>query len=95
MNQGVIQLTNSKIVEEVFVIEPISLIYRKKKIEVPVKKIKPINICVHEPFPYQSTKVVPWRYNTTPYVGGKSIQFSKAEIVNIVGTIVSLLKTSH
>lgn len=82
-NQWVIQFTKSKIVEEVSVIEPITTIYRKKQIKVPVKKIQPINICFSGPFSYQSNKVVPLRYDSTAYIGGKSIQFSKAQIVNI------------
>lgn len=69
-----------------YVIEPITIIYRKKKIEVPVKNIQTINICIHGSFPYQSTKVVPWRYDTIAYVGVKSIQFSEAGIVNIART---------
>lgn len=28
---------------------------------------------------------MPWRYDTTSYIGGNEIQFSDAEIVNIVG----------
>lgn len=70
MNQGMIQFTKSKIGEEVFAVEPITIIYRKKQIKVPVQKIQPINIYVPGPFPYKSTKFVPWTYDTTTYVGG-------------------------
>lgn len=86
MNQGVIQFTKSKIIEEVSIIEPITIIYRKKQIEVPMNKIQPINIFIPGPFPYRSIKVMPWRYDTTAYVGCKSIQFFEAKIVNIAGT---------
>lgn len=47
------------------------------------KLLQPISICVLGPFPFQSIKLVPWRYDTTAYVGGKSIQFSELEIFNI------------
>lgn len=73
-------------VEEIFVIESITIIYRKKKIEAPPVRIQPIHICVPGPFPYQSTKAVPWRYDTTTYIGGKEIQFSYVEIDNIART---------
>lgn len=59
--------------------------YRKNKIEAPPKKIKPIHICVPGPFPYQNTKEVPWRYETTANMGGKDIRIPDIEIVNISG----------
>lgn len=80
------QFSKSKSVKEVFVIKPITIIYRKKKIEAPARKIRPVNIYVTGLFPYQNANVMPWRYDTTAYVGGKEIQFSDAEIVNIAGT---------
>lgn len=73
INQGVIQFIKAKVSKEVSTIEPFTIIYRKKQVEVPIKKIQPINICVPGPFPYQSTKAVPWRYDTTDYAGGKVI----------------------
>lgn len=87
MNQGVIQFIKSKIIEEISIIDPTTIIYIKKQIEVPMKKVQPINIFIPGSFPYQSTKVIPWRYDTTAYVGGKSMQFSEAEIVNIDRTM--------
>lgn len=73
-------------VEEVSIIEPITIIYRKKKIEDPPRRIHPIHICLPGSFLYQDTKGVPWRYDTTAYVGGKTIQFSDVKIVNVAGT---------
>ncbi|XP_050889272.1 uncharacterized protein LOC127094487 [Lathyrus oleraceus] len=54
MNQGLIQFSRSKEVEEIVVIEPITIVYRNKKIEAPPKRIKPIHIRVPGPFPYQN-----------------------------------------
>lgn len=86
MNRGMMQFSRSKVVEEISVIEPITIIYIKKKAEAPPKRIHPIYIYVPGPFPYQDTKTLPWRYDTTSYVGGNKIRFSDAEIVNIAGT---------
>lgn len=87
MSQGVIHFSKEKVSEEISTIEPITIVYRKKQIEVPMKKsLQPISICVPRLFPFQSTKVMPWRYDTNAYMRGRSIQFSKSEIVNIVGT---------
>ena len=71
MNQGLVQFSRSKVVEVIVVIELITIVYRKKKIEAPAKRILPIHIRFSGPFPYQNTKVVAWRYETTVYVGGK------------------------
>lgn len=73
MNQRLMQFSRFKAVEEIVVSEPITIVYRKNKIEAPPKRIRPIHIHIPGPFPYQNTKVVPWRYETTAYVGGKVI----------------------
>lgn len=85
MNLGMVQFSKSRVVEEISFIEPITIVYRKKKVETPPKRIQPIHICVSGPLPFQDTKAVPWRYDTTTYVGGREIQFSEVEIVNIDG----------
>lgn len=59
MNQAVLQFARARVVEDVSIIEPIEIVYHKKKIEDPMKKIQPINIRVPAPFPYQDSKVVP------------------------------------
>lgn len=71
MDQGLIQFSKSKAVEEVAVIKPITIVYRKKKVEAPPKRIQPIQFRVPNPFPYQNTKVVPWNYEITTYLDGK------------------------
>ncbi|XP_050914130.1 uncharacterized protein LOC127128803 [Lathyrus oleraceus] len=86
MDQGLIQFSKSKAGEEVAIIEPITIVYRKKKVEAPPKRIKPIHFRVLTPFPYQNTKAVPWNYETTTYLGGKEICIPDTKIVNIVGT---------
>ncbi|XP_050919781.1 uncharacterized protein LOC127137354 [Lathyrus oleraceus] len=52
MNQGLVQFSKSKAAEEVAVIEPITIVYRKKKVEAPPKRIQPIHFRVLTPFPY-------------------------------------------
>ncbi|XP_050894695.1 uncharacterized protein LOC127101344 [Lathyrus oleraceus] len=73
MDQGLIQFSISQVAEEVAVIEPITIVYRKKKVEVSPKRIQSIHFRVPTPFPYQNTKEVPWNYETTVYLGGKEI----------------------
>lgn len=47
MSQGVIQFTKSKVSEEVSTIEPITIVYKRKRIEELVKKLlQPIIICI-------------------------------------------------
>lgn len=71
-----IQFTKAEINEEVSTIEPITIIYKRQQKPTPMNKLRQhLNICVPGPFPFQSIKVVPWRYETTAYVGGKAIQF--------------------
>lgn len=94
MNQGNVQFSRSKVVKEIYVIEPITIIYRNKKIEAPLKRIQPIHICVPSSFSYQDTKAVPWTYDTTAYIDGKEIQFSDADIVSIAGT-GGMIRSGH
>lgn len=75
MNQGVLQFLRSKAVEEVFSIEPIEIVYQKKNIKAPMKKIQPFNIHVPALFPYQDFKVVPWKYDAPIYLDGKRSNF--------------------
>ncbi|XP_050918887.1 uncharacterized protein LOC127136366 [Lathyrus oleraceus] len=52
MDQGLVQFSKSRAAEEVAVIEPITIVYRKKKVEAPPKRIQPIHFRVPTPFPY-------------------------------------------
>lgn len=56
MDQGMIHFKKA----EVFIIEPITIIYKRQQKPTPMKELKqPVNICVLGPFPLQSTKVMP------------------------------------
>lgn len=59
MNQGSVQFSRSRLMEEVSVIEPITIIYRKIMIEAYTRQVRQISICVPGPFPYKNSKVVP------------------------------------
>lgn len=59
MDQGLIHFSRSKAAEEVALIEPITIMYGKKKVEAPPKRIQPIHFRVPNPFPYQNTKAMP------------------------------------
>ncbi|XP_050893030.1 uncharacterized protein LOC127098462 [Lathyrus oleraceus] len=85
MNQGIIQFSKSKAAKEVAMIEPITIVYKKKKVEAPPKRIQPIHFRVPTPFLYQNTKAMPWNYETTAYWGRKEICIPDTEIVNIAG----------
>ncbi|XP_050919868.1 uncharacterized protein LOC127137454 [Lathyrus oleraceus] len=85
IDQGLMQFSKSKAAEEMVVIEPITIVYRKKKVEAPSKRIQPIHFRVPSLFPYQNTKAVPWNYETTTYLRGKEICIPDTEIVNIAG----------
>ncbi|XP_050889234.1 uncharacterized protein LOC127094445 [Lathyrus oleraceus] len=86
MEQGLIQFSKSQVAKEVAIIEPITIVYRKKKVEAPPKRIQPIHFRVPTPFPYHNTKAMPWNYETTSYLGGKEICIPDTEIVNIART---------
>ncbi|XP_050893526.1 uncharacterized protein LOC127100414 [Lathyrus oleraceus] len=86
MDQGLIQFSKPQAAEEVTVIEPIIIVYRKKKVEAPPKRIQPIHFRVPTPFPYQNTKAVPWNYETTTYLVGKEIRIPDTKIINIART---------
>lgn len=58
MNQGLIQFSRAKAVEEIVVIEPITIVYRKKKVEAHPKRFQSIHMCVRSLFLYQNTKEV-------------------------------------
>ncbi|XP_050908975.1 uncharacterized protein LOC127122724 [Lathyrus oleraceus] len=74
MDQGLIQFSKSQAAEEVAVIEPITIVYRKKKVEAPSRRIQRIHFRVPTLFLYQNTKAVPLNYETTTYLGGREIR---------------------
>lgn len=68
MDQWLIQFSKGQSGEEVAAIEPITIVYKKKKVEAPPRRIQPIHFRVPTPFLYQNTKAVPWNYETTTYL---------------------------
>ncbi|XP_050890365.1 uncharacterized protein LOC127095765 [Lathyrus oleraceus] len=72
MDKGVLQISSAVKNEDVLVIEPcfnlaepIEIPYYSGGV-VPVNsKSSPVEICMPTPFPYESTKVVPWKYEIT------------------------------
>ncbi|XP_050909293.1 uncharacterized protein LOC127123077 [Lathyrus oleraceus] len=59
MDEGLMHFSKSQAAEELVVIEPITIVYRKKKVEAPPRRIQMIDFRVQTLFPYQNTKAVP------------------------------------
>ncbi|XP_050897204.1 uncharacterized protein LOC127104025 [Lathyrus oleraceus] len=72
MNKGVLQISSVTKTKDVLVIEPcfnlpelVEIPYYNGGV-VPANSLpSPIEICMPTPFPYESTKVVPWKYEIT------------------------------
>ncbi|XP_050915537.1 uncharacterized protein LOC127130598 [Lathyrus oleraceus] len=72
MDKGVLQISSAVKNEDVLVIEPFFNLPEPVEIPyysggvVPVNsKMSPVEICMPTPFPYESTKAVPWKYEIT------------------------------
>jgi hypothetical protein len=90
MNQGLVQIGYSKGCADVTVLEsqgptPIEIPYENKEVQIPEKRVDPIVFHVPTPFPFESTKKVPWNYLPIVSVGGKPITNIEPAIVNIAG----------
>ncbi|XP_050896863.1 uncharacterized protein LOC127103660 [Lathyrus oleraceus] len=99
MNQGVLQFSILVRRDEVAVIEPffnlpepIEITYRRKDIVQPVNHLTPVVICMPSPFPYESTKAVPWKYDITvtdkeseESRQEKSLKVDGVDVTNITG----------
>ncbi|PNX79654.1 coatomer subunit zeta-3, partial [Trifolium pratense] len=92
MNQGLVQIGYAKKESTVLMLEqhehekclkPIEIIYRK--LEVPVEKPESLVVHVPSPFPFKSTKVVPWNYDTSAYIQGKPMTIPDPVVINIDG----------
>jgi hypothetical protein len=79
MNQGILQISLAKKMDDVSVIEPhfesnkgvpkpVEIIYQKTDIQPFMNQKQPVVICVPSPFPYKSSKAVPWNYDITAFV---------------------------
>ncbi|XP_050914977.1 uncharacterized protein LOC127129916 [Lathyrus oleraceus] len=95
MDKGVLQISSDVKNKDVLVIEPcfnlpepIEIPYYSGGV-VPVNsKSSPVEICMPTPFPYESTKVVPWKYEIT--VVDKVVEGSAdAEVVEVVSEDVT------
>ncbi|XP_050909656.1 uncharacterized protein LOC127123486 [Lathyrus oleraceus] len=95
MDEGVLQISSAVKNEDVLVIEPCFNLPEPVEIPyysggvVPVNsKSSPVEICMPTPFPYESTKVVPWKYEITAVdkvVDGSS----DAEVTEAIGEDVT------
>ncbi|XP_050877217.1 uncharacterized protein LOC127080975 [Lathyrus oleraceus] len=72
MNKGVLQISSVAKNKDVLVIEPcfnlpepVEIPYYNGGVVSENSKLSPIEICMPTPFPYESTKVVPWKYEIT------------------------------
>ncbi|XP_050916569.1 uncharacterized protein LOC127131696 [Lathyrus oleraceus] len=100
MDQGVLQVCGPATNEEISVIEPffnlqesVEITYQRKYVVHP----SPMVVCMPTPFPFESTKVVPWKYDITVVDGvvdgdpkevecEKSLENVDANITNIADT---------
>jgi hypothetical protein len=48
--------------------KPVEIIYQKTDIQPFMNQKQPVVICVPSPFPYKSSKAVPWNYDITAFV---------------------------
>lgn len=72
MDKGVLQVSSVAKNEDVLVIEPcfnlpepVDIPYYSGGVVPENSKPPPIEICMPTPFPYESTKAVPWKYEIT------------------------------
>lgn len=78
-NQGMMQTCHSVSDESVAMLELFEIPYLKQDAQE-----SPLVICFPAPFPFERNKVVPWKYNTTTYVGDKSFML-EPDVVDILG----------
>ncbi|XP_050877865.1 uncharacterized protein LOC127081679 [Lathyrus oleraceus] len=99
MNKGVLHISNVTKNEDVLAIEPCFNL--PKPYEIPYYSSgvfptnshqSPVEICMPTPFPYESTKVVPWKYEITTVdkivEGSKDVEVIKVvneDVTNIAG----------
>ncbi|GAU10426.1 hypothetical protein TSUD_419170, partial [Trifolium subterraneum] len=90
MDQGLVQIGYSRVDADVSVLEsqdptPIEIPYSRRGLQIPGKAVDPIVFHVPTPFPFDSMKKVPWKYQPTAYVGGKPLTNVESNVTNIVG----------
>ncbi|XP_050916156.1 uncharacterized protein LOC127131270, partial [Lathyrus oleraceus] len=100
MNQGILQICGPTTNEEISVIEPVfnipepfEVTYHRRDVVHP----SPVVVCMPTPFPFESTKAVPWKYGITMVDGvvdgkpeatesKKGVENVDTDITNIAGT---------
>ncbi|XP_050888930.1 uncharacterized protein LOC127094104 [Lathyrus oleraceus] len=99
MDKGVLQISSAVKNEDVLVIEPcfnlpepVEIPYYSRRVAPEDSHPSPVEICMPAPFPYESTKVVPWKYEITAVdkvVEGSSdaevIEAVSEDVTNIAG----------
>ncbi|XP_050916145.1 uncharacterized protein LOC127131260 [Lathyrus oleraceus] len=99
MDEGVLQISNVVKNEDVLVIEPcfnlpepVEIPYYSDGVVSVNSKPSPVEICMPTPFPYESTKVVPWKYKITAVdkvvEGSSDVEVTEAvseDVTNIAG----------
>ncbi|XP_050890371.1 uncharacterized protein LOC127095771 [Lathyrus oleraceus] len=72
MNKGVLHISSVAKNEDVSVIEPcfnlpelVEIPYYSRRMVLANSHLSPVGICMPTPFPYESNKVVPWKYEIT------------------------------
>ncbi|XP_050920197.1 uncharacterized protein LOC127137817 [Lathyrus oleraceus] len=99
MDKGVLQISSAAKNEDVLVIEPyfnlpepVEIPYYSGGVVPANSKPSPFEICMPTPFPYESTKVVPWKYEITVVdkvvEGSANVKVTEAvneDVTNIAG----------
>ncbi|CAK8535369.1 unnamed protein product [Lathyrus sativus] len=79
INQGMVQISRTKNEESISTLEPLEIPYLKQDAQE-----SPLVICFPTPFPFDSTKAVPWNYGATGYVGDNPLVLEH-NVTNIAG----------
>ncbi|XP_050889696.1 uncharacterized protein LOC127094983 [Lathyrus oleraceus] len=99
MDKGVLQISSVAKNEDVLVIEPcfnlpepVEIPYYSGGVVPANSKLSPVEICMPTPFPYERTKVVPWKYEITAVDkvvdGNANVEVTEAisvDVTNIAG----------
>jgi hypothetical protein len=90
MDQGLVQIGYSRKEDTIAmvdqhehekVVKPIEIVYQKAE-----RTVEPLVIQAPSPFPFASTKAVPWNYDTSAFVQGKLMTVVEPFVINIDGT---------
>lgn len=99
MNQGVLQVNGFAKNEDVSIIEPcfnfpesVEITYQRREVVQSNNHLSPVVICMPTPFPYEGTKVLPWKHEITVVdkvfekcEGKKGLEVMDIDVTNIAG----------